>query len=281
MIPPTSIDGTDITGATIDGQDVEEITVDGQTVFTAGPAGAFDLTNFTFNQTYSGFGTSLQEMRFENSGNKLFTIPIKAEVREFDLTTPFDPSGRTEVSDASIGDDVRGIAFNDDGTRLIWCEQDTGDIEQYTLSNPYDLDTISFDTRISADNGQPTGIEWNDDGTKLIEAGRSPDRIAEFSVSVAYDIGSTLTLESRLSTSDEVRDVAFGDDGSFMYVVNSTTDSVFQTSLSTPYDISTNDGLSSVLSVSSQTSDPTGCDFNADGSKFFVSAGTDIHEYTL
>jgi len=38
MIPPTSIDGTDITGATIDGTDVQEITVDGQTVFTAGPA---------------------------------------------------------------------------------------------------------------------------------------------------------------------------------------------------------------------------------------------------
>jgi len=38
MIPPTSIDGTDITGATIDGTDVTEITVDGQTVFTAGPA---------------------------------------------------------------------------------------------------------------------------------------------------------------------------------------------------------------------------------------------------
>jgi hypothetical protein len=35
MIPPTSIDGTDITGATIDGQDVQEITVDGNTVFTA------------------------------------------------------------------------------------------------------------------------------------------------------------------------------------------------------------------------------------------------------
>jgi len=36
MIPPTSIDGTDITGATIDGTDVQEINVDGQTVFTAG-----------------------------------------------------------------------------------------------------------------------------------------------------------------------------------------------------------------------------------------------------
>jgi hypothetical protein len=34
--PPTSIDGTDITGATIDGTEVQEITVDGQTVFSAG-----------------------------------------------------------------------------------------------------------------------------------------------------------------------------------------------------------------------------------------------------
>jgi len=36
-MPPTSIDGTDITGATIDGTDVQEITVDGQTVFTSAP----------------------------------------------------------------------------------------------------------------------------------------------------------------------------------------------------------------------------------------------------
>jgi len=36
-MPPTSIDGSDITGATIDGQDVSEITVDGNVVFEAGP----------------------------------------------------------------------------------------------------------------------------------------------------------------------------------------------------------------------------------------------------
>jgi len=33
---PTSIDGTDITGATIDGTDVQQITIDGDTVFSAG-----------------------------------------------------------------------------------------------------------------------------------------------------------------------------------------------------------------------------------------------------
>jgi len=44
--PPTSIDGTDITGATIDGQDVEEITVDGQTVFSSGPSAFYHLGGF-------------------------------------------------------------------------------------------------------------------------------------------------------------------------------------------------------------------------------------------
>lgn len=36
-MPPTSIDGNEITGATIDGQDVSEITVDGDVVFTSAP----------------------------------------------------------------------------------------------------------------------------------------------------------------------------------------------------------------------------------------------------
>jgi len=42
---PTSIDGTDITGATIDGTDVTEITVDGVPVFTAFPPAAFAGSN--------------------------------------------------------------------------------------------------------------------------------------------------------------------------------------------------------------------------------------------
>jgi len=47
---PTSIDGTDITGATIDGTDVQEITVDGQTVFTAGPTIVDDFEDNNLNE---------------------------------------------------------------------------------------------------------------------------------------------------------------------------------------------------------------------------------------
>jgi len=52
--PPTSIDGTDITGATIDGQDVQEITIDGQTVFTAQPQSVVTLANETDSRSRTG-----------------------------------------------------------------------------------------------------------------------------------------------------------------------------------------------------------------------------------
>jgi len=48
--PPTSIDGTDITGATIDGTEVTEITVDGQTVFTSGFSYFDDFDTISFSE---------------------------------------------------------------------------------------------------------------------------------------------------------------------------------------------------------------------------------------
>jgi len=55
---PTSIDGTDITGATIDGTDVQEITVDGNVVFSAGPTNVFeDFESGNVNDWTDRFGT--------------------------------------------------------------------------------------------------------------------------------------------------------------------------------------------------------------------------------
>ena len=59
MIPPTSIDGTDITGATIDGTDVQEITVDGDVVFTALPP-EFDALDLRYKLD-EGSGTNITD----------------------------------------------------------------------------------------------------------------------------------------------------------------------------------------------------------------------------
>jgi len=70
---PTSIDGTDITGATIDGTDVQEITVDGDTVFTAGPQPP-DQANLVFQmdasqESLSNNQTTSTVTDFSGNGN--------------------------------------------------------------------------------------------------------------------------------------------------------------------------------------------------------------------
>jgi len=77
---PTSIDGTDITGATIDGTDVQEITVDGQTVFTAG-------TDIPDSQTWQSI-SSADEQICQNFWNDNWT---------FGSTDPNDTSNNSFV----------------------------------------------------------------------------------------------------------------------------------------------------------------------------------------
>jgi len=72
MIPPTSIDGTDITGATIDGTDVQEITVDGDVVFSANQtpqAGLLHQWDFSAASTTTSFVEDLAGSVDLNSGN--------------------------------------------------------------------------------------------------------------------------------------------------------------------------------------------------------------------
>jgi len=71
---PTSIDGTDITGATIDGTDVQEITVDGDTVFTAAPAGAFDITQVTFDTDIAAQDGAPKDIAWNDDGSRLYEV---------------------------------------------------------------------------------------------------------------------------------------------------------------------------------------------------------------
>jgi len=71
---PTSIDGTDITGATIDGQDVQEITVDGDTVFSAGPS-FLDNVVITTSWSTSG-GSDYRGMAFTTKVSNITRIEV-------------------------------------------------------------------------------------------------------------------------------------------------------------------------------------------------------------
>ena len=105
MIPPTSIDGTDITGATIDGTDVQEITVDGDVVFTAGPAIIDDFEDGNLNE-YNGdtsnwpintFDGSLA-LAADGSGNEIYSTsglanyPQRGDTVSYDIGIDSNPN---------------------------------------------------------------------------------------------------------------------------------------------------------------------------------------------
>jgi len=109
---PTSIDGTDITGATIDGTDVTEITVDGQTVFTSGLPDAADLianydfsagsTTTTFVEDQSGNGHDLTGGPFASLSRTINGV----QAGEFDGST----SQRMDVSFTTIAQPITVFA---------------------------------------------------------------------------------------------------------------------------------------------------------------------------
>ena len=74
MIPPTSIDGTDITGATIDGTDVQEITVDGDVVFSGIDMPQPDVGHFRADSLSLSNGQSVTTWTDESTQNNDVTV---------------------------------------------------------------------------------------------------------------------------------------------------------------------------------------------------------------
>jgi len=127
MMPPTSIDGTDITGATIDGTDVQEITVDGQTVFSAGPIPAKGVNRYQFNE---GSGTTATDSIGSNDGT-INGATYTTVAKEGSHALEFD--GANDNVDLGFpgpyGDDKFSIA--------AWCKFDT--------LSPFNIIVGSFD----------------------------------------------------------------------------------------------------------------------------------------
>jgi len=117
MMPPTSIDGTDITGATIDGTDVTEITVDGQTVFEAAKV----VDNFDANDLTSKWNTSGVNGSF--SGYNAVTSPVEGGSHALEITTGsnnnifLDASGTQDTP--ALGDTQEFYVNSDNNTNIF------------------------------------------------------------------------------------------------------------------------------------------------------------------
>jgi len=135
---PTSIDGTDITGATIDGQDVEEITVDGQTVFTAGPSNPVAEPNLEHWIQFRGSATDLKGNMGTLVANGNPTIQASGGVNDPYTGGDGDDSqyaeldGNDSYETSSTGNFIND---NNDLTTMIWVRPDQSTGDQYIIDS--------------------------------------------------------------------------------------------------------------------------------------------------
>ena len=97
MIPPTSIDGTDITGATIDGTDVQEITVDGDVVFSAVPDSL--ISRYTFDNADLSNGNPLDVVGPNDAISNNATTGVSGANQTYTTNEGFSYDGVDDITD--------------------------------------------------------------------------------------------------------------------------------------------------------------------------------------
>jgi len=224
---PTSIDGTDITGATIDGTDVTEITVDGDTVFTAGPApGNFQYDapdlNLSNNQAVLTWAETSSNDTLSNGSNLTFDTTTMNDVSvngQFGLIESTS-SGLQNLlfneTDISISfsfvmttatDNDRLMGFDDGNTRFYIITQDNfggsvGNLRLEIADRTTNERVCRFDTNTTFNDGNAhfavatisggfaSGMSWYvDDMTTDIGSDSANDGISRLNQSTGPGFG--------------------------------------------------------------------------------------------
>jgi len=180
----------------------------------------------------------------------------------------------------------RSLSFKPDGTKMYVVGDAGNDVNEYSLSTPWDVSTASY-VQVFSVAGQdttPYGLFFKPDGTKMYVVGTVGDDINEYNLSTAWDISTASFVQLFSVAGQDTFPIGlfFKPDGTKMYVVGDAGDDVNEYSLSTSWDISTASYLQN-FSVASQDVNPQGIFFKPDGTKMYIlgNTGDAVNEYGL
>jgi DNA-binding beta-propeller fold protein YncE len=243
---------------------------------------AWDISTASFVQNFS---VNAQEalptaIFFKPDGTKMYVSGTNSDnVNEYDLSTPWDISTASYLHNLNVGPQdtsPQSISFKPDGAVMYMLGATGNDVNEYSLSTPWDVSSASYVQvfSVSAQDTGPQGIFFKPDGTAFYIVGTVNDTVYQY-VLGGFSVAAQDTVPE---------DVFFKPDGTKMYILGSTGDDVNEYDLSTAWDISTASFLQ-LRSVSGQETVPAGLFFKPDGTKMYVignaAGGGDVNEYDL
>lgn len=207
-----------------------------------------------------------------------------------DATIGSNLAGSTFLTSFSVAgqeQNPKGIAFNNDGTKMFIIGNNVF-VYQYALSIAFNVSSASFTTFVNLQGiglEAPSSITFNNNGTKMfiVDSGTN-DRVWQFAMS-NYDVNTVGGQSGLFSIGAQdllPTGIAFNNDGTRMFITGDTNDSVYQYNLLTAFTPTTGVFVKS-FSVAAQELSPSGIDFNSDGTRMYVvgAAGKFVYEYIL
>jgi len=188
---------------------------------------------------------------------------------------------------------AQGLFFKPDGLKLYIADNTDKDIDEYTLSTPFDLTTGSYSQSGSLTVfGQLEGFDITEDGKRLYTADGSSSNITQYDLGTAWDI-STISFNqfydaSVFSGDDGIsvaQDVVLKPDGTRMFIMDNDVSGIVNHletyDLSTPFDISTATWVEKDEMSHGVSNLFEGITFKNDGLALYLLADDRIYEWDI
>ena len=206
---------------TVKGLRAPELTIDpGAVRDTSGNliASTFDVSTAAHVDSFSvrGRDGSPRDVAFSNDGTKMFVVgSAGADIHEYALSAPFDVTPAAHVSSFNVTEQdtfPTGMAFSNDGAKMFVAGDDGADINEYTLTTPFNVTTATFvdSFDVSGQDGFPTGVAFSNDGAKMFVAGSDKDDIYEYALTTPFNVTTAAFAHSFSVTAQDDRTTRHG-----------------------------------------------------------------------
>lgn len=217
------------------------------TIYQFDLSSGWDLT--TISDSGNSFGlssagtVSATGIFVRPDGSQMFIADATgSEVWRYTIDTPWDVSSgsftgvQTESLSEVPANQLQDIHFNPTGTKMYALRGlTTRRVYQYTLSTPWDLTTLSYDSvflNIDPQTSGARGITFTDDGKSIFVIDISADEIFQYDLPTPWELTSGAYTGNSLATSPNSTPtgVVMGNSNSTIFTID-LAQSVFQYSL--------------------------------------------------
>lgn len=233
--------------------------------------------NFVQNKTLT-YKTNT-DIAFNPDGTKMFITTISSSdpdiIEEWGLTTAFDISTAsvTTTVEPEANGKPQGVAFIDDGLRLVYLDNHNDELKNRILSPAFTLANSSASSRDETIPNNARGLFIRDNETDVYFCDTPNDQVEQWSISTPGDIRTASFVRAFATGLSVPRGVCFDPTGTIMMVSDNATDSIYQYNLSTGFDISTASANGNVLNTDADgggETGPMGLAFDNEGSNLYV-----------